>query len=248
MRKSRSDSPIKIKDIVGPLIERNPDIVLTGGRYLTLLPVGHVARQIRIHDQPSRGYFRLEWRLTELYIRGKKIDYPGYGRPFGMVGRSSSHKKEKESGLWEWNDPTIVNDFTFQIENEVLKLLRGLDEVQKIINFISSEYYFGYIIHRDAVWMSMTYALLGRMNLALQHWFEITPSYEERYNQIKSRGVCDEQNPYKTYFRFGRALMDQDQQEVAKILLEHERMEAENFKLGRFWQPTHFPFEIPPSP
>lgn len=232
-----------IRDLVGPLIERNSDIVLTGGKFLTLLPVGHVARQIRIHNRPTRGYFTLEWRCTELYIRDSKLTAPGYGRPSGLVGRSSRFKTKGEDGLWEWRDRTMWGDFVDQVEAEILPVLRPLSDFEKMVKFISSQYYFGYLIHRDPIWMSMTLIALGQFQVAHQHWCLISPSFEERFALLASRTEAGGKNYYQSYRDIGDALRANDQRRLAEILREHEKREASNFKLDRYWLPTLFPFE-----
>jgi hypothetical protein len=233
----------QIRALSAPLIDRNPDIAFTGGKFLCLQGVGHIARQIRIYDRPSRGYFTLEWRLTELYIRGDKLDFGGYGRSIGMIGRSRQFMPAGEDGVWDWDDPTIAGNFVDQIETEVLPLLRSLDTIEKILTFILSQEMRGYSFSKDHIWMCLTNAALGELAIARKHWDLITPSFKERYE--KQKAIAGE--PISDYLRswvaVGEALQAGDYMTLAKLLWEKERTEADRFKLGRHWQPTAFPFQ-----
>ncbi|MCJ2133554.1 hypothetical protein MKK69_05645 [Methylobacterium sp. J-026] len=233
----------QIRELSAPLLDRNQDVILTGGKFLCLQSVGHIARQIRIDNRPNRGYFLLEWRLTELYIRGDKFGFGGYGRSIGLIGRSRRFKPAGQDGVWDWDDPMIRDDFVEQIETEVLPFLRSLDSIEKIVTFILSQEIRGYSFRKDHIWMCFTHAALGELATARTHWDLITPSFKERHeNQAAIDG-----KPMSDYFRsclaVGEVLKGGDHMALAKLLWENERTEADRFKLGRHWQPTAFPFQ-----
>lgn len=238
----------QIRDLLAPLVDRNQDVVLTGGKFICLQSVCHIARQIRIHNRPSRGYFTLEWRLTELYIRGDKFDFGGYGRSIGLIGRSRRFKPAGQDGVWDWDDLMIRGDFVEQIETEVLPLLRSLDSIEKIVTFILSRESRGYSFHKDHIWMCFTQAALGEFASARMHWELITPSFKEQHE--KQTAIDGE--PMSDYFRsglaVGDALKEGDHMALVKLLWENERTEADRFKLGRHWQPTAFPFQKAATP
>ncbi|MCJ2058075.1 hypothetical protein MKL09_16100 [Methylobacterium sp. J-048] len=233
--------PKRIRALTAPLIERNPDIVLTGSKYLCLLPVGHIARQIRIYDRSVRGYFTLEWRLTGLYVREGQVAPPAYGRPTGLVGRSRKFKPKGEGGIWDWDDPTMPLDFIYQVETEVLPLLRSLNTFEKIITFILGHYMMGYSVYNDDKWLFFTEAALGQFEDAKKRWSIIGPRLED---QLSTR-IANFENPryLLSDLSVGEALMKDDRLSLSKLLWENERGLADIFKLGRYWQPTAFPFQ-----
>ncbi|MEL6060321.1 MULTISPECIES: hypothetical protein [unclassified Methylobacterium] len=233
----------QIRALSEPLIDRNYDVSFTGGKFLCVQNVGHIARQIRVYNRPSRGYFTLEWRLTELYIRGDKFDFGGYGRSIGMIGRSRQFKPAGKGGVWDWDDPTIFGDFVNQIEIEVLPLLQSLDSIEKTVTFILSQEMRGYLFHKDHIWMAFTNAALGEFAIAKKHWDLITPSFKERYEKQKMTRDGLISGYLQSCVAVGEALQAGDQMALAKLLWENERTEADRFKLGRHWQPTAFPFQ-----
>lgn len=238
----------QIKELSMPLIDRNQDVTLTGGKFLCIQSVGHIARQIRIHNRASRGYFTLEWRLTELYIRGDKFGFGGYGRSIGMIGRSRQFKPAGQDGVWDWDDPTITEDFVAQVETEVLPLLRSLDSIEKIVTFILSQEMRGYSFHKDHIWMCLTNAALGEFAIARKHCGLITPSFREQYEKKKAIGDESISDYLRSWVALGEALQAGDYITLARLLWENERSEADRFKLGRHWQPTAFPFQKAATP
>jgi hypothetical protein len=66
-----------------------------------------------------------------------------------MIGRSRRFKPAGEGGVWDWDDPTIADDFVGQIETEVLSLLRSLDSIERIVAYILSQEMRGYSFNKD---------------------------------------------------------------------------------------------------
>lgn len=248
MAKLTRTSAQQIRALSAPLIDRNPDIAFTGGKFLCLQGVGHIARQIRIYDRPIRGYFTLEWRLTELYIRGDKFDFGGYGRSIGMIGRSRPFMPAGEDGVWDWDDPTIAENFVDQIETAVLPFLRSLDTIDKLLTFILSQEMRGYSFCKDHIWMCLTNVALGELSIARKHWDLITPSFRERYEKQKAIAGEPMSDYLRSWVAVGEALLAGDHMTLARLLWENERTEADRFKLGRHWQPTAFPFQRAKTP
>lgn len=231
----------RIRALTAPLVERNPDVVLTGGKYLCLLPVGHIARQIRIYDRSVRGYFTLEWRLTGLYAHEGHIDPPAYGRPTGLVGRSRKFKPKGQGGIWDWDDPTMPGDFIYQVETEILPVLRFLDTFEQIITFVLGHYMVGYNVYNDLAWLFFTDIALGHFEQARKRWPILERKFENELNAWRAKSI--DSKYLSAYLSVGQALLNDDRLSLAKLLWECERDVADFFKLGRHWQPTAFPFQ-----
>ena len=160
-----------------------------------------------------------------------------------MIGRSRRFKPAGEGGVWDWDDPTIADDFVGQIETEVLSLLRSLDSIERIVAYILSQEMRGYSFNKDHIWMCLTNAAFGEFAIARKHWDLITPSFRERYEKQKAIGGEPISNYLKSWVAVGEGLQTGDHMTLAKLLWENERTEADRFKLGRHWQPTAFPFQ-----
>lgn len=244
----------RIRKILKPLLERNADLTLVGST-IWLRPIHHIGRHIvMMHDQDH--CFRLEWRLPNLFVPfAHRVQHPNWFTE--SVLRSSlvrwtdyhpmrdklTRRGEDEymnwgRTFWNYDDPTMPEDFVFQIES-LLRLLRSLSTLEKCVAFLHMRRANVADLFED--WSMFANLSLGHVGVARAHWISVRQDYlgnmvEHPRSPVELRNArfCELDGP----------LIARDRRALAMLL---HRWEAENIatlKLHNLWESTPFPMEL----
>lgn len=248
----------RIRKLIRPILDRNPDLVLVGHNTLWLLPIRHIGRHI--HFQSYRdNYFILQWNLSALFVPALWVA-PAIGSFYDLIGRSSlqtTHRdlnlpsRNPESllyrctppffnegcGLWVYDDPAIQDDLIFQIE-AILRLMRSLDTLEKCTAFLRphSIYTPCQIEH----WTMMLDLAVGDVDAARDHWLTVRHRHR-RQSPEEPRGFFERID--HRWAELDEPLMSADRRALAALMGKWEAENIHSLKLQDIWDPYPFPFE-----
>jgi len=219
----------QVKQLVKPLLERHPDLVLVG-RWIFVRPIRHFARGILVGRMLDPAKFRPQWAAIHLFQ---------WRRTFSLDwGEWLYNKSSALPGSWDISEPKIATDLFREIEEEALPALRAMVTLDDYLSYVS-QHYFRHklydwpqcrIIVETALGDLASARATGRANLAL--WSRTGPQFDEetldQYQRL--RELC--------------ALLETDDRpRLAQLLHGWEAATARNLKIERIWEATPFPLE-----
>lgn len=203
--------------LLGPLAERNPDIVYTKD-HMVLLPVRNVFRSVRLDMTSMKGIFRPTWSITDMLSMQSSP---------GIDGFILYHRYSSGPDFFDLDEKTQSGLLCTLIEDITLPFLRSADSFQAYYRLRT------HCLSPPGSWPPEHF----RLELAMGH-FEIA-----RYLARKHRDDWFS-NPNFGMTQSLVTLLDADNfQGIATLLHEWEAITARNFKIEQIWEPTPFPFE-----
>lgn len=224
----------QIKELVRPLLERNPDIVLVGHQTLFFRPVGSVGRLVLIDRTGNADCCSVNWFLSEFFMPSA-YSWDRLGRCHDLICRSAGF----EGGQgWYWSDPTIYTDIVTRVEADALATLRPLRTARECLEFARTRRAtIGYL---DTHWHLFAHIALGELDAARAMWAKSRGFYrpgrimDEPFHQLEYDRLCLIDAP----------LMADDRAGLAALL---HRWEAENIvgsPLEPYWVVERLPLEV----
>ena len=216
------------KKVVGPLIERNPDLGLIG-RLIVVKPVHHLLRGIYIGRSLDPTIFTPTWFFTFMFEKGAHATFNWGTRLYN-----------KAHGPWEFANPATTEVMADEIERKALPLLRPLRSIDDAVSFIADlkdRYAWTALEHfplRRIVVdvargdLTSARALLDRFLLHRDGWLRSSMWREEFIEVVEP---------------LTEPLLANDVAALAQILHDWEANSVKKLKLEKFWEPTPFPLE-----
>ena len=226
----------QIKRLARPLLERHQNLVMVAGNIACYRPVTHCTRYIYINNHPKRGYFTVEWHVDTLFEPSESA-YIALGRTFGLLGRSLRYRPKGQTGLFEWDDPTMPGDFVDQVEAEILPLFDSLDTLEKTIAFLRPHPQNPFAVHPP--WKTLMHVALGEISAAQEAWQTVMNHYVSGTVVQEARG----QRIYDQWCLLTEPLMAGDRAALARLLHGWEASNVIGTKLEPHWRSTPFPLE-----
>lgn len=243
----------RIKTLLKPVLDQNPDLVLSGST-LWLRPVRHIGRRIVI-KQDQAHCFKLEWGLLTLFVpfahpletpdwfsdsieRSSLVRWVDY-HPMRRMLTRSGEDEYMNWGRYHWNydDPTVAEDLLFQI-GSVLRLVRSLDTLEKCVAFLHNQKWDA--PRKTADWAMFAHLALGHVGPARAHWIAVRQRYlmnlvEEPRTPVELRN--------SRYCELDIPLTARDRAALSDLLHRWETDNVEALKLTGIWERSPFPLE-----
>jgi hypothetical protein len=223
----------QIKDLVQPLLERNPDLVLVGRQRLWLREIGSVGRMILVDRTGNPDCCVVDWFMP-MFFMPEVSSWENLGRCHDRLFRS---KNSGGGQGWYWSDPTMPADFITRVEADVIALLRPLDTVRKRLAFTRTRPQFQ--VYLGSHWHLIATIVAGELDAARAMWAKSRAFYrpgrvmDEPHHQLEYDRLCLIDEP----------LMADDRAGLAALL---HRWEAENIvgsPLEPYWIKETLPLE-----
>lgn len=227
----------QIKRLAGPLFARHNNLVMVAGNIVCFCPVTHCTRYIYINNRPKRGYFTVEWHVDTLFEPSDSA-YIALGRTFGLLGRSLRYRPKGQTGLFEWDDPTMSGDFVDQVEAEIIPLFNSLDTLEKTIAFLRPHPQNPFADYPP--WKTLMHVALGEISAAQVTWRPVMHQYVTGTVLQDARS----QRQYDQWCLLTEPLMADDRAALARLLHGWEASNVIGTKLESYWLSTPFPLEL----
>jgi hypothetical protein len=224
----------QIKKLVQPLLERNPELVISG-RFVFFRQVNHILRGVYIDRYSYKRGFRPFWTIG-LLVQPSPNNIYGYALGQEIYPAPLDH--------WYINNPNIEEKFADRIEEIVLPRLKSVQTIEDYLNITIKEVYPTVTIEKNPVEKSPVKKIY--VDLALGNLEEAENLFE----------MFSEQPDYwaKSFFKEGHfaELMNivrpmvqaQDKVGIAVKLHEWEAYSVKQLKLEKYWQASPFPIEM----
>jgi hypothetical protein len=216
----------QVKQVVQPLLQRNPDLALVG-RMIVVMPVHHLLRGIYVDRSSDPDDFVPTRTLSTMFQPEKTIGFSWGGRVYAPDGK------------WDINDASLMAMMCEAIEKEALPLLRPIKTIDDFVEFTSRERFPHEYL--DLYDLTKIFVDVARGDLA---------AAESICNYLATDGAK------KRYLtprpeRYVRATTElcplvaaKDRVGLARLLHSYEAESAKNLKLDKLWEPTPFPIEM----
>ena len=222
----------QVKQVVQPLLERNPDLALVG-RLVVVKPVHHILRGIYIDRCSNPLLFIPKYAVIFLFEPSDSLSF-NWGQEV--------YRTSPGSGLFDISDPDTAMDMCEGIEQQALPRLRQVQSLDDFVTFTSKENFsYTYLdlyeirkIYVDVARGDLNSARAICAFLATEHGRRKNlPMMHEEYNLIMDR-LCP-------------LLAANDKPGLARFLQECEAKSVRNLKLEKLWEATPFPLEALPD-
>jgi hypothetical protein len=212
---------LQVKKLMGPLLERNPDLVLDG-RWLHLKPVHHVLRTLLIDRTGLANNFTPRWAVIVLFRPTEQIDLK-YGQM--LAGRRG----------WSWDDPEMPSELCTAIENDALRQMRKIQTIEDFVEFASSPKRFPLrelsAFPHVKLLADIACGQLESARAACQQWRGRLPRWPEDPLEPIVDGLCP-------------PLATNDVPALVRQLHTWEEYTVKQLKLEKIWERTPFPIEL----
>ena len=226
----------QIKRLANPLLQRHDNLIMVTGNIMAYLPVTHWSRYIRIHNRPKRGYFTVDWWVDTRFEPGHYAFISRSGA-CALIGRSLQYKPKGQTGLFEWDDPTMPGDFIDQVEARILPVFSSLDTLEKTIAHLRSHQHNSFAEYPP--WKTLMHVALGEISAAQAEWQSVMHKYVPR----TSVSDASSDYVYEQWCLLTEPLMAGDRAALARLLHDWEATNISGTKLERYWRSTPFPLE-----
>lgn len=215
----------QVKDVVQPLLARNPDLELID-RLVVVKPVRHILRGILIDRSSNPLDFNPHWSMEFLF------------KPDAHFTLSWGNRLYRKShGPYLVTDPTTPMVMCEQIEQEALPLLRPVQTIDDFLAFIATDHVRGHSLRRvDKVFVDIA---LGDLDAAREICAGIA-SYETKSSSFLP--LMQEEYDFITKVVYP-PLLANDRRGLARLLAYCEERAVRRSKIAHLWEPTPFPLE-----
>lgn len=221
----------QVKKMVGPLLERHPDLVLVG-RWIYLKPMHHFARAVLIDRTSMADRFSSRWAVIHLFETRRSFTL--------NWGDSLDKLLPGQSGFW-WptSAPGIGDGLCRAIEDQALPWLRMISTLDLYLAFVSQNLFRHHLYDNESSEIVMRVAC-GHLGAArkisekhLPAWSVDKPHFDDeaRAKYARLRELC-------------ALLAVDDRAGLARLLHAWEAETVKNFKIEHLWEPTPFPLEL----
>jgi hypothetical protein len=221
----------QIRDLVAPLLRRNPDLVLVDKVHRVMItvvrPLQHLLRFVLVDRTGNADVFRPCWSLTLLFYKLDRLPIGG--------GAELYRSPRYRPALWWWSDPNVAQDFVEVVERDALPKLRAINTLHDYLDFIwpkdpaELKFYWG---TRLLLSFAMGDLDTARTLVAERPDEPILRTLNERKPGIVERLVA-----------LGMRLAPDDRAAIAEMLREWEDYSVAKLNLGAVWEPTPFPLD-----
>jgi hypothetical protein len=207
-----------VRQAVKPLLQRNPDLALVG-RMIVVKPVHHVLRAVYADRSLDPKMFSL--KLFAICMCSPDADiYFNYSQDCG----------------WFENGPDAPDMMVDEVEKRALPLLRSMvtiEDYQYFATHLAALGMLEYDLYRK-FFVELGRGAFDAARTTLERARTENPTHNGRY-ALGSYAI-DVVAPL---------LLADNRPAIADILHGHEAAGAERMKLGKLWERTPFPFELP---
>lgn len=215
----------QVKQVVQPLLQRNPDLALVG-RMIVVRPVHHLLRGVFVDRSLDPDDFVPTRTLSTLF------------QPATKIGFSWGDRVYAPDGKWDINDAGLMAMMCEAIEKEALPLLRPIKTIDDFVKFTSKERFPHEYL--DLYDLTKIFVDVARGELAAAEsicTYLATDGAKKRYLTPRP----------ERYIRATTELCPliaaNDRAGLARLLHSYEAETVKNLKLDKLWEPTPFPIE-----
>ena len=215
----------QVKQVVQPLLRRNPDLVLVG-RDVFIKPVGHILRGISLMRSIDPKLFIPAWAVIFLFEPRDSLSF-NWGQRIYKV-------------TWDVTNPDLQANMCEAIEEQALPLLRPIETIDDFVGFATKkrfrDTYLDLYEHRK-IFVDIARGDLDSANSICEYM--ATDHAKNRYLPLK----MDEE-----YNRITKELCPliakRDRAGLARLLHKYEEGSVRAMNLEKYWEPTPFPIEL----
>jgi hypothetical protein len=215
----------QVKQVVQPLLQRNPDLVLVKRRVL-IKPIRHLLRGVTLMRSINPSLFIPGWAVLFLF---EPID-----------GFSLNWGQRIYKVTWDVNNPDLPAKMCEAIEEQALPLLRPIQTIDDFVGFATEERF--ELTHLSLYEHRKIFVDIARGDLESARSiceYMATDRAKNRYLPMK----MDEE-----YNRITKELCPliakNDRAGLARLLHKYEEGSVRAMKLEKYWEPTPFPIEL----
>ncbi|KQP42062.1 hypothetical protein [Methylobacterium sp. Leaf106] len=222
----------QIKGLYAPLLQANPDLLPAGRNRVWLKPVGPVGRMIFVDRISNPAVCVVSWHLVRFFMHETR-SWQDLGRGGDEIQRSGRFP----GGYgWFWSDPTIYEDFVFQIDAVAFSALRPLDTGRKCLEFLRTHRDCACFLNKD--WHLAACIALDEIEKAQEIWASMRPFYFNGY--IPENAF--EQQMHDRLRLLDEPLRAADRDALFEILRRWEAETIVGSPLEPYWSPGQYPF------
>jgi hypothetical protein len=215
----------QVKQVVQPLLQRNPDLALVG-RCVFITPVRHILRGINLMRSIDPSLFIPGWAVVFLF------------EPIDMLSLNWGQRIYKVT--WDVANPDLPAKMCEAIEEQALPLLRPIETIDDFVGFATKERfrdtYLDLYEHRK-IFVDIARGDLDSARSICEYM--ATDRAKNRYLPLK----MDEE--YNRITKELRPLIEKkDRAGLARLLHKYEEGSVRAMKLEKYWEPTPFPIEL----
>jgi hypothetical protein len=215
----------QVKQVVQPLLQRNPDLVLVGRRVF-ITPIRHILRGITLMRSIDPKLFIPAWAVVFLFEPSDSLSL-NWGEGIYKV-------------TWDVTNPDLPAKMCEAIEEQALPLLRPIETIDDFVGFATKERfrdtYLDLYEHRK-IFVDIARGDLDSARSICEYM--ATEHAKRRYLPLK----MDEE-----YNRITNELCPlvakNDRAGLARLLHKYEEGSVRAMKLEKYWEPTPFPIEL----
>ncbi|MPZ37931.1 MAG: hypothetical protein GEU95_07675 [Rhizobiales bacterium] len=215
----------QVKQVVQPLLQRNPDLALVGRRVI-IKPIHHILRGISIGRSINPALFIPAWAVVFLFEPRDSLSLNWGERIYKVT--------------WDVADPDLPTKMCEAIEEQALPLVRPIKTIDDFVGFATKERfrdtYLDLYEHRK-IFVDIARGDLESARSICEYM--ATDRAKHRYLPLK----MDEE-----YNRITKELCPliaaNDRPGLARLLHKYEEGSVRAMKLEKYWEPTPFPIEL----
>lgn len=215
----------QVKQVVQPLLRRNPDLALVG-RCVLIKPVRHILRGINLMRSIAPNLFIPAWAVIFVFEPSD--------------GLSLNWGKRIYKVTWDVTNPDLPEKMCEAIEEQALPLLRPIKTIDDFVGFATKERFRD--TYLDLYEHRKIFVDIARGNFDSARSicdYMATEHAKRRYLPLK----MDEE-----YDRITKELCPliakNDRAGLARLLHKYEEGSIRAMKLEKYWEPTPFPIEL----
>jgi hypothetical protein len=218
----------QIKKLVQPLLERNPELVISG-RFVFFRQVNHILRGIYVDRYSYKEGFRPVWTLSSLFRPTEQLSI--------SIGEQIYPAPED---YWYINKPNIDEKFADRMEELALPRLEAYKTIEKFSNIKYN------IMPNNTMTLERSPVRKIYVDLALGN-FQEAENLFEMFSQhpdywIKYFHTLQHYNEMINEVR--PMVRAHDKAIIAAKLHEWEAYSVKQLKLEKYWHPSPFPIEM----
>jgi len=214
-----------VKQVVQPLLHRNPDLVLVG-RDVFVRPIRHILRGVTLMRSIDPKLFIPAWAVVFLFEPRDSLSLNWGQRIYKIT--------------WDVTNPDLKANMCEAIEKQALPLLRPIETIDDFVGFATKkrfrDTYLDLYEHRkifvDIARCDLDSARSICEYMATDHAKRkyLPLKMDEEYNRI-TKELCP-------------LIVKRDRAGLARLLHKYEEGSVRAMKLEKYWEPTPFPIEL----
>jgi hypothetical protein len=214
-----------VKQVVQPLLQRNPDLVLVKRRVF-IKPIRHILRGVTLMRSIDPSLFIPAWAVVFLFEPTSSFSL-NWGQRIYKV-------------TWDVANPDLPAKMCEAIEEQALPLLRPIETIDDFVGFATEkrfrDTYLDLYEHRkifvDIACGNLDSAQSICEYMATDHAKSkyLPMKMDEEYNRI-TKELCP-------------LVAKRDRAGLARLLHKYEEGSVRAMKLEKYWEPTPFPIEM----